>query len=362
MSKDEDVNNTPLSKNFNSRLLDSIILIENILEEKNIKTSINIELEGVYLDDNNLQKDDFYQKVNSNLKKFEIKAKLKPEFWEKQWEYESDFQIGNTIQTIQNYQKFCKNINQIFYPQIPKIKPVNYKWCQLKDKVIHLPNAVQINISLWKEGFNMLANKNFAFFLQNLLIKHSIDNLIFFLPNQESLDRLFLKEKYNLQDKLMSPSEISGGTKGSIAYYFEKNKKGLPNNLNLNFDDLNYKISDQQSDFQKNSRIEFRLASASLEYNLQLHILFVMLVMLESIILYEEDIKYNRLRNVYELPKKFYHDKFDNIVSRYEAGLFFDKKINLFLKEKGNKNFAKLIGKLNQISLEIKDLIKSIIN
>ena len=118
-----------------------------------------------------------------------------------------------------------------------------------------MPNAIQLNISLWKEGLNMLANKNFAFFLQNSLIKNSINNLIFFVPNQESLDRLFLKEDYGLQEKLMSPHDISGGNKGSIACYLEKNKKDLPNNLDINFDNLSYKVLDHQYDWQKNSRI-----------------------------------------------------------------------------------------------------------
>ena len=110
------------------------MLIEDILEEIDIKSSINIELEGVYLDSENLSKNHFYERTNSELKKLEIKAKLKPEFWQNQWEYESDFQIGDITQTINNYQKFCQNIDQIFYPQIPKIQPINYNWQELNNK------------------------------------------------------------------------------------------------------------------------------------------------------------------------------------------------------------------------------------
>ncbi len=81
------------------------MLIDDILAKEDIKSSINIELEGVYLDNKDLSKNDFdknnfYEKANSNLKKLEIKGKLKPEFWKNQWEYESDFQIGDTLQTI----------------------------------------------------------------------------------------------------------------------------------------------------------------------------------------------------------------------------------------------------------------------
>jgi hypothetical protein len=339
-----------------------ILLIENILEEKNIKSSINIELEGTYLDSNDLQKNNFYQKANNELKKFEIKGKLKPEFWKNQWEYESDFQIGNTTQTINNYQKFYKNINNIFFPQIPNIQPISYKWHELGGKLIHVPNAMQINISLWKKGFNMLSDKNFAFFLQNSLIRDSVNNLIFFIPNQKSLDRLFLKKDYDLKEQLMSPHEISGGTKGSIACYLEKNKKDLPNNLKLNCDNLHYKIADHKYDWQKNSRVEFRLASADLEYDLKLHIVFIMLAILESLIIYDEDKKYHQMKTTYKVPRKFYDSESDNIIKRYEDGLFLDKKTHLFSRNLQEKGFSQLIKILNQVKNEMEDLIKCIKN
>lgn len=362
MNINQSVNNNLFNNICNFNLMKGILLIENILEEKNIKSSINIELEGTYLDNNNLQKNNFYQKANNELKKLEIKGKLKPEFWKNQWEYESDFQIGNTIQTINNYQKFYKNINQIFFPQIPNIQPISYKWQELGGKLIHVPNAVQINISLWEKGFNMLSDKNFAFFLQNSLMRDSVNNLIFFVPNQKSLDRLFLKKDYDLKEKLMSPHEISGGTKGSIACYLEKNKKDLPNHLKLNYDNLHYKIADHKYDWQKNSRIEFRLASADLEYNLQLHIIFIMLVILGSLILYEKGNIYNQLKTTYNIPRKFYDSELDNIITRYEDGLFLDKKTHLFSKKLQEKRFLQLIKILNQIKNEMADFIKCIKN
>lgn len=354
------INNNLLNNICNYSLMNCIALIENILGEKDIKSSINIELEGIYLDNKNLQKNSFYQKVNNELKRLEIKGKLKPEFWKNQWEYESDFQIGNIIQTINNYQKFHKNINQIFFPQIPNIQPISYKWQESGGKLIHVPNAIQINISLWKRGYNIISNKNFAFFLQNSLVRNSVDNLLFFIPNQKSLDRLFLKEEHGLEKKLMSPHDISGGNKGSIACYLEKNKKDLPNNLKLNYDNLNYKIADHQYNWQKNSRIEFRLASADLEYNLQLHIVFIMLIILDSLILYDEDKQYNQIKTIYKIPRKFYDSNLDNVIKRYEYSLFLDKKINLFSKKIQEKGFVELIKILNQINHEMKDFVKCI--
>jgi RNAse (barnase) inhibitor barstar len=208
----------------------------------------------------------------------------------------------------------------------------------------------------------MLSDKNFAFFLQNSLMRDSVNNLIFFIPNQKSLDRLFLKKDYDLKEKLMSPHEISGGNKGSIACYLDKNKKDLPNDLKLNFDDLHYKIADHKYDWQKNARIEFRLASADLEYNLQLHIVFIMLVMLESLILYDENKKYNQIKTKYKVPRKFYDSEMDNIITRYEDGLFLDKKTHLFSKKLQEKGFSQLIKLLNQVKSELENLIKCIKN
>lgn len=344
----------------NSKLIESIALIEDFLGALDTKPSINIELEGVYDDNQNLAKNEFYKKVNLRLNELEIKAKLKPEFWKNQWEYESDLQIGNTAEVIDGYQKFFTNIDQIFSPQIPKIEPISYDWQKVEGRKIHVPNALQINLSLWKEGFNLLSDRNYAIFLQNLLIKNSIGNLIFFIPNQESLDRLLLKEKYLLQDKLMSPHDISGGNQGSIACYLEKNKKNLPNNLDLNFDNLSYKTSDHECDWQKNARIEFRLASTSVEYRLELHILFVMIIILESVILYQKDVKYEEIKDSYQLPEKFYHHKDDNIVSRYQNSSFFKDKIALFSKKQQKKEFLALSNLLPLVESEMDNFIKCI--
>jgi hypothetical protein len=358
MNKNKKQKTNYFNNTNSSELIDTIISVQNCLELKSTRPSINIELEGVYFDNQHLPKDEFYNKTNLQLHNFGIKAKLKPEFWNNQWEYESNLQIGNVNQTIDSYQKFLKNINQIFSPQIPKIEPISYNWQKLEDRVIHIPNSIQINISLWKEGFNILANKNYAIFLQNLLIKNSIQNLIFFIPDQKSLDRLFLKEKYSLQDKLISPCDISGGRKGSIACYLEKNKKNLPNVLNIDFDNLDYKIAGHQYTWQKNARIEFRLASASLDYNLELHILFVMIIALESLMLYKEDKNYEEAKNCYRPPAKFYHHRDDNIISRYKNGSFFKKKIAFFLKNEPKEELSKLAEQLRSIEIKMDNLIK----
>jgi hypothetical protein len=104
--------------------------------------------------------------------------------------------------------------------------------------------------------------------------------------------------------------------------------------------------------WQKNARIEFRLASASLEYNLELHIFFVMLIVLESLISYQENQNYQATKNSYPIPEKFYHQEEDNIVLRYKNNSFFKNKITLF-----SKRYPKLAEQLELIEKEIEIFI-----
>ena len=350
---------------FNPKLLKLITIIEEQLKSYKISSALNIELEGVYNDKENINKNDFYDKANKNLARLGIKARLKPEFWHNQWEYENNFKIGNITSIIDDYYKFINNLDNIFYPQQAIIEPIIYNWQKLtsqddqKAKIIHVPNAMQINLSLWQEGYNLLANKNYAYYLQNLLIKNSINNLIFFIPNQLSLDRLFLRNNYDLKDKLMSPQNISGGNQGSIACYLELNKKNLDNKLNTDFTNLDYNIKNHQYNWQKYARIEFRLASASLEYNPYLHICFIMIIILESIISYDDKITYQPITKSYNIVKKFYADQEDNLILRYQENNFCDKKISLFSNKIDNK---KLLKHLTLLKQELEELIRCIIN
>ena len=139
---------------------------------------------------------------------------------------------------------------------------VLYDWQKTEvKKSVHIPNSVQINLSLWKENQNLLVDKNFAYFLQNLLIENSINNLIFFIPNQTALDRIFVKDEYDLKEELSSPNNISGGNQGSVACYLELDKKNKPNTIDGVF-------NEDKNNWYERARIEFRLASSSLNYNL----------------------------------------------------------------------------------------------
>ncbi len=105
--------------------------------------------------------------------------KLK-EFWQQQWEYETNFGIGNLNKIIADYDNFINNLDVIFAPHKVNLKPVIYNWQENKaGKKIHVPNAIQLNISLWQDGFNLFAQKNYALNVQNIMLANTVHNLIF---------------------------------------------------------------------------------------------------------------------------------------------------------------------------------------
>lgn len=347
---------------FNSKLLQLINLLNYKLKQLNYYSAINLELEGFYELDTMIKPANLYNSFNDKLTKLGIKAKLKSEFWQNQWEYESNFNISNINKIITDYENFLANIDKIFAPAQPIIKPVIYNWQQLKfnlhknyPRPIHVPNAIQLNISLWQNGKNLCAQENYLNFLQNLLIDNSINNLVFFLPNQAALDRLLIKEQYNLQDKLMSPDDISGGNQGSIAAYLKLNKKNKPNNMPINLENITYQIAPNQANWQKNARIEFRLASSSYDYNLNLHISFILIIILESIIRYDKNRLYSCNEKKYALPKKFSDINDDNIIARYKKANFFAQKNEFFMQNLADAD--EIIAIMNLIKNDLASII-----
>ncbi len=335
---------------LNSELKEIINLVEEILKQRQLKISINIEAEGGYkINESNFDENNFYNKINQTIKSLNIKARIKPEFWKNQWEYESDFQVSNVNNVLQDYDKFLDNLNKIFAPQIPIFEPILYDWQKTEEgKSVHVPNSVQLNLSVWKENKNLLTDKNFAYFLQNLLIENSIKNLIFFIPNQAALDRIFVKDEYDLKEELSSPNNISGGNQGSIACYLELNKKNKPNTIDGFF-------NDDKSNWHERARIEFRLASATYDYDIYLHVFFVMIITLEAILKYQENNKILPNNNSYSIPRIFADDDLDSIKSRYENVDFFKEKINFFQKEINQQQFLLL----NKVFLKVQNFLKN---
>ncbi len=143
----------------------------------------------------------------------------------------------------------------------------------------------------------------------------------------------------------MSPHDISGGSNGSIAYYAEHNKKNEQNKLNIDFSKIQYQIKTHQDNWHKFARIEFRLASASLQYNLHLHVLFMLINLYLAHQIYSTK-KQNILpqnQKSYLLPKYFSHEIEDNIIARFLNSGFTINKDFLFAESKHSQEINILL-------------------
>ncbi len=306
-----------MSFSLNSKII-------KILAQQGYQVNLGIEVEGGFIPRTKEKTTQIYRKLNENLSKMNINSNFIPEFWKNQWEYQSNFTENNFERVVADYKLFLQNIDDIFYPHQVFLEPILKGWDVVKDsddkssknqKEVHVPNSIQVNFSIWRNGKNLFSDKNFAFFIQNMLIFEAQDNLAFFIPDQESLDRIFLAAEFNLHEELSSPTDISGGHTGSIALYQELNKKGKPNG---DQDSVGY--------WHQHARIEFRLASSSKKYCLDDHLSFVLLVVFEAIMTFDNKQEVIQDRSSYQIPR-FYSSGDDSLLSKYHRSNFLTKKI-----------------------------------
>ena len=136
-----------------------------------------------------------------------------------------------------------------------------------------------------------------------------------FIP--QTIQDAFLAAEFNLHEELSSPTDISGGHTGSIALYQELDKKSKANG------DINGNLKDY---WHQNARIEFRLASSSKKYCLDSHLSFILLVVLEAIIIFDNKEEVIRDSSSYQIPRE-YNSRDDSLLSKYHRSNFLTKKI-----------------------------------
>lgn len=334
----------------------------HFFKDKGISISFNLEIEGVIKHSN--QQHINFEQLNKTRQELGIQGQFKPEFWKNQWEFETTFGIGNVSSTLQNYTRFINNLNTLFYPLKPLLIPVAYQFETGEiakqntnifvntSKVIHIPNAIQVNISLWKEKQNLLANKAFAYHLQNKLIKNSVSNLLFSIPNQRALDRLHLTSSYNLSQELCSPHNISGGHTGSIAYYAETNKKNSPLNPDHIILNQHGKMEFFRNNWQEKARIEYRLASSCLDYNIYNHCSFILLNCLSSYFSFRQSPQKSNPK-VYAISKTFNGKHPSSIVNQFRKSKFLSSWVQQHVNDFNHKNKTVFIKSLDQLQQNI---------
>ncbi len=311
-----------MSSSLNSKIIKN-------LAQQGYQVNLGIEVEGGFIPKTEEKTTIIYEKLNHRLQNLNVSSNIIAEFWKNQWEYQSNFKIGKFNDTVSDYKIFLDNIGNIFYPHKVFMEPILRGWdvAPIKSsestdgplirKEVHVPNSIQVNFSVWRNNKNLFSDANFAFHVQNILMIEARDNLAFFIPDQESLDRIFLAKEFDLHEELSSPTDISGGHTGSIALYQELNKKGKPNG-DQNMGSIDY--------WHRNARIEFRLASSSKKYCLDSHLSFILLVIFEAILTFDNKQSTVRDQNIYEIARSFDSGE-DNVLSRYQRSEFLFRKI-----------------------------------
>ncbi|PCI53750.1 MAG: hypothetical protein COB45_09790 [Gammaproteobacteria bacterium] len=288
--------------------IDAITLVQNYLDQLGYKAQIHFELEGCYRFDNKVnQKLDFRQ-INQCLRQLNIEGEIVSEYWRNQWEYVSLFNGQTPLKEAQNLQQVIIKLPQLFQQLYGKntvietlIQPVVWSGDQGKliagskqiftndTRAVHIPNAVQLNVSvLDRSGNNLIAEEGFGEYLQNCFLRTSLACCLLYLPEEAAFERLALKTRYGLAQELCSPVDISGGHQGSIALYKKLGKHDQNMGEEPLFYDSHNKVLSVQQNWQKTARIEHRLGAASIQYNPFINVLYGLMNVLDAVQAYEQ--------------------------------------------------------------------------
>ncbi len=280
----------------------AICILQSHIEYYGYTPRVHFELEGGYKRRDPRQEIDF-DAVNLALKKHHILGSLKREYWLNQWEYVSDFAGQTPLKEANDFAAVTtllpKLLKQYGASEV-MIRPILWQGDQGRlqsgcsnifstdKRPVHIPNAIQVNISADKDGRNVIPLDGFGEKLQQRLLDTSFECCLLYLPEDEGFARLKLKQDFGLDAELSSPHELSGGHQGSIALYKDKGKHNQPLGLTPLLFDHQHKVLASSQDWHSQSRIEHRLGASSLLYNPYVNVAFALLNLLETIVSVEQ--------------------------------------------------------------------------
>jgi len=292
-------------------LTSAICLLQSYIERLGYQAQIHFELEGCYRIDNNNNnaKKLNFTAINQHLKSLNIDGEIVSEYWRNQWEYVSLFNGQSPLKEAQNLHQAITKLPHLFKMFYGKeglidtlIVPVVWSGDHGKlaqgskqifthdSRAVHIPNAVQLNVSvLDTEGNNLIVTNGFGEYLQYCFLRTSLECCLLYLPEEAAFERLALKTRYGLSQELCSPVDISGGHQGSVALYKKLGKHNQKMGEEpILYDKYNQVLSVQQN-WQKTARIEHRLGAASSDYNPYLNVIYGLLNVVDAIEAYEDN-------------------------------------------------------------------------
>jgi len=291
-------NNMPLE-------IQAIKLLQQYIQQLGFSPAIHFELEGCFQVNTVVRGFSLnYSEINQELIRADIDGELVAEYWQNQWEYVSLFNGQSPLKEAENLTRAIKIIPFILGKQgviNTLIKPVVWAGDRGKlangssdiftneTRAVHIPNAVQLNISATDpSGNNIILDGGFGEYLQQCFIDTSLDCCLIYLPEEEAFERLALKSKYGLSAELCSPIDISGGHQGSIALYKELGKHNQAMGEEPLLYDHNNNVLISQQNWQKTARIEHRLGASSLQYNAFFNIIYALLNLIDALEVYKQ--------------------------------------------------------------------------
>ncbi|WP_448569791.1 hypothetical protein [Thalassotalea ganghwensis] len=306
----------PVELNKLARL--AIEYAQKYFQQAQLVPHVHFELEGCVKSPGMLKID--FDRINGAFAKRGIEGKLIPEYWQNQWEFVSEFAGQSPLKEADNLTHVINWLPTLFKEQgieVTLIKPVVWSGdsAQLArgsksifkslDRQIHIPNAIQVNVSVSDlNGDNLIATGDLGEAIQLCLIKRSLACSLLFLPESEAFERLKLKSAYGLSEELCSPCDISGGHQGSVALYRQRGKHNqMLGQEPLIVNHLHEALVVTEN-WQKTARIEHRLGASSKLYNAYLNVLFVLLATIDALTMDNEDVKQHLARaTVTTLPE-----------------------------------------------------------
>ena len=329
----------------------AIEILQSYLNSLGLSAHIHFELEGCVRNKTQQTIAINFAKINKKIAEHGIEGQLVPEYWRNQWEYVSLFAGQSPLKEAHNLTNVIKLLPSLFKQQnIDEvlIKPVVWSGDQAQlllgsknifqglNKSIHIPNAIQTNISVSDDqGNNLIADSRLGECLQQCLMNTSYACALLFLPEHDAYERLTLKNKYGLNDELCSPTDISGGHQGSIALYrqYGKHNQVLGEDV-LIVNHLNEPLV-KQLNWQKTARIEHRLGASSLHYNAYVNVIFALLNVVDAVKVFRD--KSNKELSVTSsssplstpLPSSLFDDKEAlGAYSLFEQDNWFEQSLN----------------------------------
>lgn len=283
----------------------AIKLLQVYIEHLGFKPLIHFELEGCFSQPStSLPKQLNFPLLNKQLAALNIDGQLVPEYWSNQWEYISLFNGQSPLKEADNLSQAIHKIPSLFALQGIKktmIKPVVWSGDSGKlaigskdiftheQRAVHIPNAIQMNVSATdSKGENLIPKQYFGELLQQCFLYSSLSCSLLYLPEEEAFERLKLKEQYGLTEELCSPNDISGGHQGSIALYKKVGKHNQLMGEEPLLYDHNNKVVRSTSDWKKTARIEHRLGASSIYYNAYTNVVFGLLNLIEALEKYSD--------------------------------------------------------------------------